>query len=122
MRLHPLHSRLCASVAPVAAQLDPADSLRQAASACLSPAATQMLWATSVTKGSMSTLAPLAFHLAHLGGGVPGEGGSSATHVVTVSAMDMRGRMEQIAFAVKTAASPVEGGAAARQPEVKAAR
>ena len=121
MRLHPLHSRLCASVAPVAAQLDTADSLRQASSACLAPASTQMLWATSAAKGGLATLAPLAFHIANLGGGVPGDGGASTTHVVTVSIMDMRGRMEQIAFAVKTAAPPVEGGSAA-VPEVTTAR
>jgi uncharacterized lipoprotein YmbA len=121
IRLHPLHSRLCASVAPVSAHLDPADSLRQAASTCLSASATQMLWASSVSKGGRPAL---AFSLAKLGSAIGAaatdSATASATHVVTVSVMDMRGRMEQVAFAAKAAAAPVEGGAAA-QPVIVAA-
>ncbi len=123
IRLHPLHSRLCASVAPVAAHLDPADSLRRAASTCLGTAVTQLLWAAATAGRNRHVL---AFELSNLFGGgnaagdaTEGEGegaadeGASATHVVTVSVMDMRGRMEQISFAVKAVAAPVEGGAAA---------
>lgn len=111
MRMHPLHSRLCASVAPVSAQLDPAESLRHAASACLSASATQMLWAASIAK---SNRAALAFHLAGLGAEAIAAGAAAAassTHVVTVSVMDMRGRTVQVAFGVKAAS--VDGAAVA---------
>jgi hypothetical protein len=89
MRLHPIHSRLCATVTA-----DGGDHRRAApaaqATSCLSPTATQLFWASSHVHGDRGAT---AFNLESI---------PSSAFVVTVTLMDVRGRTHQASF-------PVEG-------------
>jgi hypothetical protein len=89
MRLHPIHSRLCATVTADGGERRRAMPASQATS-CLSPTATQLFWASSHAHGDRGAT---AFNLERI---------PTSAFVVTVTLMDVRGRTHQASF-------PVEG-------------
>lgn len=92
IRLHPLHSRLCAAISA-------SPSSPPSFSSCMTASSSQLFWASSLGKTGPHKLA-VAFNIDNL----KVDGGA---FTVIVSIMDMRGKTEKISITV-TVTEPIE--------------